>query len=94
MPSTKHGTLTEGQVDVDLGTNYRFVEVLARSGDSELWALADPPAGDASLVEQDNVDVIPATGGSVIVESTSNQLTVVRLETTGTVAWSLKGFDS
>lgn len=92
MARIKHGTLTNGQVDVVLDQNWRFVEVLVRNTDAELWIQADPTVAGA-IAEEDDVDVIPSTGGSVIVESTSNASTIVRLETDGTVDWSVKGLE-
>lgn len=91
MARIKHGTVSAGQVDVTLDGNYEAAEVLARSGDAELWILPDP-TGSGSIVEVDDCDVVPASGGSVIVESqSSTDPTVIRLETSGTVSWTVKG---
>lgn len=96
MARIKHGTLNNDQVDVVLGGNYAAVEVLVRSGDAELWVCGDPLAdASGSIAEQDDVDVLPAGPGSLILDSNPNtDPTVVRLETTGTVAWSVKGLDA
>lgn len=93
MAQTKHGTLTASQVDIDLGDNFRYVEVLMRSGDAELWAIEAGVAEPGTIAAQDNVDVVPQAGASVIIDSRSSGSTIVRLETAGTVSWSLKGID-
>lgn len=93
MARIKHGTLTNTQVDITLDRNYEAVEVLARSADADLWAVADPE-GVGSIVAADDVDVVPSGGGSVIIDSNSNRTpTVVRLQSTGTIKWSLKGLN-
>lgn len=92
MARIKHGDLANGQVDVTLDGNYEHVEVLARSSDADLWVLVDPTT-TGPIAAADDVDVVPAGGGSVTIESESNATpTVVRLESTGAVAWSVKGF--
>lgn len=88
----KHGTLNDETVDVALDANYRWVEVLKRSGATDLWIQVDPSGPYELEAEADGLEVIPAGVGSVLIESPSNQApTVVRLMSTGQVAYSVKG---
>lgn len=95
MPNIVHGiTEADTPVDIDMGKGFKYVEVLYRSGSTELWAIADSGLTD-SIVMADDVDVIPAAciGGSTIISSQAQGNTVVRIESTGIVGYSLKGID-
>jgi hypothetical protein len=98
MANPKHGILNNQKAEISLDAGYDYVEVLARSGDAELWCVADAAAKgitDPSIIAVDGVDVIPATGGSVIIESNAgSNPTVVTLESTGAIAYSVKGLDA
>ena len=98
MANPKHGNLNNQKAEISLDAGYDYVEVLMRSGDDELWCVADAAAKGivaSSIVGVDGVDVIPSTGGSVIIESDAGTSpTVVTLESNGTIAYSVKGLDA
>lgn len=91
MPTTRHVTLTAGDVTVvDLEHNFGRVEVLNRSGTAEVWFRVD---GQPPEIGGDNTHVLPAAIAGLDVPDDSPGLsTVVRLISPGSPAVSVRGF--
>lgn len=86
-----HATLTASTVDtVTLDGDYDSVEILNRDGSAEIYATVD--TGTAPTVGGTNCDVLPATIGAVTLNASAyGSPTIVKLISTGTPAYSVKG---
>lgn len=78
---------------VELGRDYKGVEVLSIDGTAAIWitigSVANPPKTPAAF--QADADVIPATISSVEIPSTISGNTVVKLFSAGTPQVSVRG---
>jgi hypothetical protein len=89
MADIQHGTLESNQVTtVTLDANYRYVEVLNRSGDAEIYFTVDGPVPSVSGAD---CFVLPAVISVREVDSRASGITVVRLISTGTPTWTVSG---
>lgn len=84
-------TLTAGTVDtITLDTDYTAVEILNRDGAAEIYATTD--GGPTPTVGGDNCDALPAAVGSLTVDASAFGVpTIVRLISSGTPAYTVKG---
>jgi hypothetical protein len=85
-----HRTLVAATVDRITLTDSNFgqVEVLNRDGVAEIYFTVD---GADPTVGGDGTHVLPASVGAVVVRSSGRQATVVKLISSGTPKYSIRG---
>ena len=86
-----HATLTANTADtITLDVDYTRVEIVNRTGTAEIYATID--SATAPTVAGNNCDVLPAAIGTLIVDSSAyGTPTVVKLISSGTPAYTVKG---
>lgn len=86
-----HATLAASTVDtVTLDADYAFVEIVNRDGSAEIYATVD--SGVTPTVGGAGCDVLPAAMGSLVIDATAyGPPTIVKLISSGTPAYSVKG---
>lgn len=90
MAVIRHGTVSGTTVMVDLGGNYRNVEVLNRDGADELWIQIDPSDDSNLSAQADDLEVIPAAIGSLNLTSRASGSTRVKLYAATATKYSIK----
>ena len=90
MAVLRHGTVNGTTVIVDLGANYRNIEILNRDGGDELWIQLDPEGSPTLAAEANDLEVIPAAIGSLNLQSRSSGNTRVALYSATATKYSIK----
>lgn len=91
MPFARHGTLAATIVTtINVGSDARDIEVLNRDGAAEIFFTVD---GTEPTIEGDDMYVLPAAIGSMVVQSPGAGDTVVKLRSVGTPKYSVSVVD-
>lgn len=91
---TYHGQLVGGVVRrVEFTENYRAVEVLSRDDTAEIFVLVGSTTQEPKEVSvgMNEADILPAAIGAVEIPSPEAGNTVVKLISTGTPTFSIRG---
>lgn len=90
MAEIEHGTLVANTMaTVTLDHDFAQVEVLNRDGAAEIFFTVDGPA---PVIEADDCQCLPAAIGALQLPASVGNQTVVRLISSGTPKYSVRGF--